>query len=237
MNRRHPARNYETVDVAVSDKGYAVLLDATPAKIGAIGLQLPTRALADAIAQEWREQAKKLDPEHMYLTGLAGTALTRVAASRGDFVERILGYGRNELLCYRSGEPPELFARQKAQWDPLLEWAHDRHGIRLVADAGISFIEQPVDAQVRMQEIVSARDDFELAALDVAATLASSFVIALALAERHIGAEQAFAVSHLDELFQAEKWGRDAEAEARRAGIVAELKAVERFVSLLSNSN
>ena len=157
-----------------------------------------------------------LDPDQMRLTGLAGTALTLVAASRGDVVERILGFGRNELLCYRAGEPPELSARQKAQWDPLLEWVHDRHGIRLIADAGMSFIEQPVDAQVRMQEIVSASDDFELAALDAAATLASSFVIALALVERHIGAEQAFEVSHLDELFQAQKWGRDAKAEARR---------------------
>src|SRR5437016_8107255 len=237
MNRRHPARNYKTVDVAVSDKGYAVLLDATPAKIGSVGLQLPTRALADAIAQEWREQAKNLNPDQMRLTGLAGTALTLVAASRGDVVERILGFGRNELLCYRAGEPPELSARQKAQWDPLLEWVHDRHGIRLIADAGMSFIEQPVDAQVRMQEIVSASDDFELAALDAAATLASSFVIALALVERHIGAEQAFEVSHLDELFQAQKWGPDAEAEARRTRIITELKAVERFVSLLLNPN
>ena len=169
----------------------------------------------------------------MRLTALAGAALAQLPAQRGPVIEHILGYGRNELLSYRAAEPPELAARQGMHWGALLEWARTRHGIRLAADSGISFIEQPVDALVRMQEIVSALDDFELAALDTAATLAASFVVALALVERHIGAEEAFAVSHLDELFEAEKWGRDAEAESRRVRITAELKAVERFVSLL----
>jgi chaperone required for assembly of F1-ATPase len=170
------------------------------------------------------------------LTALAAAALNRVATARGDVIEHILGYGRNELLCYRAAEPPELAARQKARWDPLLEWAHTHHGIRLAADTGISFIEEPVDALLRMQEIVSGLDDFELAALDAVASLAASFVVALALIERHIGAEEAFAVSHLEELYQAEKWGRDAEAEQRRARTIAELKAVECFVSLLEDS-
>ena len=233
MSRSRPKRNYKTADVAVSGESFAILLDRTQARIGPVALRLPTRALAEAIAEEWREQGKELDPEHMQLTGLAGAALTRVSTQRGPIIEHVLGYGRNELLCYRAAEPPELAARQKAQWDALLEWVHARHGIRLVADAGISFIEQPVDAFVRMQEIVSEHDDFELTALDAAVTLASSFVVALALIERHIDAEEAFALSHLDELFQAEKWGSDAEAESRRASTVAELKAVEHFVSLL----
>jgi chaperone required for assembly of F1-ATPase len=234
---RRPKRAYETVGIKPFEGGHAVLLDGQPAKIGATVLRLPSRALAEAVADEWREEGKHLDPERMRLTGLAGEALARVPAQRGVVIEHILRHGRNELLCYRAAEPPELAARQKAQWDPLLQGIHASHGVRLVADSGISLIEQPVDALVRMQEIVSLRDDFELAALDVAASLCSSFVVALSLVERHIGAEEAFAVSHLDELFQAEKWGRDADAETRRAGIIAELKAVERFVSLLSDTN
>jgi chaperone required for assembly of F1-ATPase len=233
---RHPKRTYKTVAVAPSGEGHAILFDGKPAKVASAALQLPTPALAEAVAQEWREQKKQLDPARMPLTALAAAALNRVATARGDVIEHILGYGRNELLCYRAAEPPELAARQKARWDPLLEWAHTHHGIRLAADTGISFIEEPVDALLRMQEIVSGLDDFELAALDAVASLAASFVVALALIERHIGAEEAFAVSHLEELYQAEKWGRDAEAEQRRARTIAELKAVECFVSLLEDS-
>lgn len=235
MTVRRPQRNYKTVAVQELGETFAVLLDGRPAKVGTAALRLPTRALADAVAQEWREQGNELDPENMRVTRLAGTALARLSSQRGAVIEHVLGFGRNELVCYRAAEPPELAARQKAQWDGLLEWVHSRQGVRLVVDSGISFIEQPVDAQLRMQEIVSGCDDFELAALDAAATLTSSFVIALALTEQHIRAEEAFAASHLDELFQAEKWGRDAEAEARRARILAGLKAVERFVSLSSS--
>jgi chaperone required for assembly of F1-ATPase len=228
-------RAYKAVAVALSGERHAVLLDGKPARVGAAALQFPTAALADAVAQEWRDQGEQLDPACMPLTALATAALNRVASARGDVIQHILGYARNELLCYRAAEPPELAARQKAQWDALLEWVHERHAVRLVADAGISFIEQPVDALLRMQEIVSAFVDFELAALDAAARLTSSFVVTLALVERHISAEEAFAVSHLDELFQAEKWGCDAEAEPRRSRIIAELKAVEIFVALLSS--
>jgi chaperone required for assembly of F1-ATPase len=234
MTPRRQARNYKTAEVQASGEAFAVALDGSAATIGTAALRLPTRELAEAVAQEWRDQGAQLDPENMRLTRLAGAALTRLDRQRGAVIEHILGFGRNELVCYRAAEPPELAGRQKAQWDGLLEWAHSQQGIRFVADSGISFIEQPVDAQLRMQEVVSGRDDFELAALDAAATLTSSFVIALALADGNVNAEEAFAASHLDELFQAEKWGCDAEAEARRARTQAGLKAVERFVSLLS---
>jgi chaperone required for assembly of F1-ATPase len=236
MSRR-TKRAYKDVAVAQDDEVYAVLLDGEMAKVGSTALKLPTRALAEAVAEEWREQENEFDPARMRLTALAARALNRAVAARGGLIDHILGYGRNELLCYRVSEPPELKARQKAQWDTLLEWAHTRHGIRLVADSGISFIEQPVDALVRMQEIVSDLGDFELVALDAAASLAASFVVGLALVDRHIGAEQAFALSHLDELYQTEKWGRDAEAESSRSRIIAELKAVEQFVSLLKDQN
>jgi chaperone required for assembly of F1-ATPase len=234
---RNPKRTYKAVAVGSSGEDYALLLEGKPANVGLAALQLPTRVLAEAVAQEWREQEKRLDPARMPLTALAAFALNRIATARGDVIEHILGYGRNELLCYRAAEPPELAARQKASWDTLLEWAHTDHGIRLAADTGMSFIEEPVDALLRMQEIVSDLDDFQLAALDAAASLAASFVVALALIEQRIGAEEAFAVSHLDELYQAEKWGRDAAAESRRSHILEGLKAIERFVSLLKNRN
>ena len=234
MNRQKK-RAYKAVEIAAAGNGFAVMLDGKAARLRSAPLQLPNRALAEAVAEEWREQGKQLDPERMRLTGLVASALTRVPAERGAVIEHILGYGRNELLCYRATEPADLAVRQKAQWNPMLEWIHTKHNVRLVADSGISFIGQPVDALVRMQEIVSDLDDFELAALDAAAALTTSFVVALALIEQHISAEEAFAISHLDELYQAEKWGRDAEADCRRVRIVAELKAVERFVSLLGD--
>jgi chaperone required for assembly of F1-ATPase len=230
-----PARRfYQDAAVAERDGGYVVLLDGKPAKTSQSSiLNLPSRALAEAVAAEWEAQAERIDRSCMPLTGLATSAIDRIGQNRGQAIDHILSFGRSDLICYRADAPAGLQARQKEAWDPLLEWARTKHGLRLMADAGISYIEQPIDAIVRMQEVVSGFGDFTLAPLDLAATLTGSFVIALALVENHLTAEEAFAAAQLDEIFQAETWGRDAEAEARRERLFAELKAAERFVHLL----
>ena len=193
---------------------------------------MPGRALAEAIAGEWNAQNEKMDRSSMMLTAFANCAIDHVSSHRGAVIEHSLGFGRSDLLCYRADES-ELAGRQAALWDPLLVWAHTEHGIRFETDNGITFIEQPVDTLVRLQEIVADLDDFTLAAFDAAASLAGSFVIALALVEGQLNADEIFSAAQLDELYQAEKWGRDAEAESRRQQLLNELKAIERFVHLL----
>jgi chaperone required for assembly of F1-ATPase len=237
MNEKPVRRSYKSVSIAQRGERFGVLLDGKPAQTpGGVPLAAPSRALAEAIAEEWRAQGERLDPQSMALTALANVAIDRVGAQRGTVVEHILRFGRSDLLCYRADTPPELQVCQNATWDPLLGWARTEHGIRLVADAGIAFIEQPADALVRMQEIVSPLDDFCVAALDWAAARTASFVLAFALIEGRVDADAAFAAAEFDPLFQAEKWGRDAEADARRERLLDELKAAERFVRLLSTS-
>jgi chaperone required for assembly of F1-ATPase len=55
----------------------------------------------------------------------------------------------------------------------------------------------------------------------------------LALNAGHITAEQAADAAHIDEQFQMEQWGADAEAEERLARLRWELGAVECFLALL----
>jgi chaperone required for assembly of F1-ATPase len=227
-------RLYKDVAVEEREEGCIILLDGALAKtLQAATLSVPSLALAKAIAGEWRDQPERIDRSTMPLTGLANSAIDRVSRHRGQVIDHILGFGRSDVVCYRAEAPAVLADRQKELWDPLLDWARTKHGLRLMADAGISYIEQPVDAILRMQEIVAGLEDFRLAPLDLAASLTGSFVIALALIDGHLTADTAFAAAQLDEVFQAEKWGRDAEAEARRTRLLAELRAAERFVQLL----
>ncbi|HEX3666086.1 MAG TPA: ATP12 family protein [Rhizomicrobium sp.] len=226
-------RFYTDAVVAERQDGYVILLDGRPVKtLQRAVLNVLTQALANAIATEWREQGEHVERSAMPLTGLANSAIDRVGSNRGQLIDHILAFGRSDLVCYRASEPARLAERQKDVWDPLLQWAWTAHGLRLMADAGISYIEQPVDAIVRMQELVSSLGDFTLAALDLSASLTGSFVIALALVGFHITAEEAFAAAQLDEIFQAETWGSDAEAEAKRTRVLKELRAVERFAAL-----
>lgn len=228
-----PKRFYKTVDVAREGGGYAVHLDGKAVKTpGRAALVLPTEALARAVAEEWRAQGDTVEPQRMPLTRMAFAALDVASAHRERLRDEVLAYGRTDLLCYRAETPEALKARQAAAWDPLLEWARRRHGAPLATAYGIGYVEQPAESLDAFAAVIAGCDDFALVALHGAASLTGSLVLALALADARLDAATAFSLSRLDETFQSEAWGKDAEAEARAARLAAELAAAARVLSL-----
>jgi chaperone required for assembly of F1-ATPase len=237
MTRRTIARFYTEVSTVAQDGGFAVLLDGKSVKTPArAALVLPNAAFAKAVAEEWRTQGEQIEPMSMPLTGLAHAALDLVPHHRGKVIEHILGFGRSDLVCYRADAPSELALRQARLWDPWLTWIADAHGVRLQTGTGVSFIEQPVDSALALEKLVCALGDFQLAALDRAASLTGSIVLGLAMLDGGLGAADAFAAAQVDESYQAETWGRDAAAEARKTHLLAELAAAERVLKLLAEA-
>src|SRR5205807_3871863 len=118
-------------------------------------------------------------------------------------------YGGSDLLCYRATDPASLVQRQQQAWQPLLDWAAERYGARLVVANGTTFVTQPAEAVAALRAAVAAHGDLALSALYNLTHIAGSLVIALAVAERHIPAAEAFAAAQLDELYQIERWGTD----------------------------
>jgi chaperone required for assembly of F1-ATPase len=230
-------RFYKEVSVSPSPGelgGFTVLLDGKPMKTpNRATLDLPTLALAEAIAEEWREQGEKLDRQIMPLTRLAFAALNVVTADRANVANEIVKYAKNDLLAYRAEEPPDLVARQAHMWDPLLDWAAETYGARLKVGVGIRHVAQPPEVIAELETAVSRYDEFELTALHTATTITGSLILGLALAEEEVDAKEAFDAAMLDETFQSEKWGIDAEAETRRRHLLADLTAAERFLRLL----
>jgi chaperone required for assembly of F1-ATPase len=219
---------------AAADGNYTVLLDGKAVKTPTRAmLTLPNLTLADAVAEEWRAQGKELKTESMPLTRLAFAAIDVVTPEREQIARQILKYARSDLLSYRAENPPELVARQAHAWDPLLDWAAETYGARLKVGSGIRHVRQPAEAIAALEEAIARYDEFQLAALHTASTITGSLILALALAEEEATAEEAFAAATLDETFQAEKWGIDAEAEQRRQRLLSELSATERFLRLL----
>jgi len=224
-------RFYKDASVAGEGGAFRVLLDGKPVKTPSRDvLAVPTRALADAIADEWRAQAEAIDPKAMPLTGLAMAAIDGVAAERAA---QALAFAKSDLLCYRAGEPVELVSRQASAWDPLLDWVAGRHGAQLSVATGIMFVDQPAEALAALERAVAGLGPFHLMGLHSAAAITGSLVLALALAEGRVSGADAFAASRIDEAFQAGKWGADAEATAREAHIEAELAAAGRFLRSL----
>ena len=229
-------RVYRETAVTAFDGGFAPTLDGRPVRTPADRpLAVPTRSLAEAIAEEWDAQEKTVRPETMPLAGLAATALDRVGPARSDIVAQVAGYGATDLLCYRAESPDELVRRQAAAWQPLLDWAADAHGAPLAVTVGVLPVEQPVEALAKLRAAVEAADDFRLAALTRATKACGSLVIGLALIQGRLDAEAAFEASFVDDDFQIERWGADDEALARRNRLRADVAAAERFLRLLTD--
>jgi chaperone required for assembly of F1-ATPase len=196
-------------------------------------LHLPTEALADAIAAEWDAQVDAVKPDTMPLTQFASTAIDRVSERRDGVIDDIAGYGRTDLLCYRAEAPPALVARQAKTWQPLLDWAAQRFDATLIVTEGVMAIEQPPAALAALRAAVAAQDEFRLAALHDLTAALGSVVLALAVEQQKIDSEAAWDASILDELWQAEQWGQDRDAEERRDHLRLAVFAAARFLSLL----
>jgi chaperone required for assembly of F1-ATPase len=227
-------RFYKAVSVAPGDGGFAVHLDGKPLKTPARApFALPNAALAEAIAEEWREQGEEIDMASMPMTRLSFAAIDTVPSQRCATIEHVLGFGRTDLVSYRAETPNALIARQAASWDPLLEWLAQTYGARLAVTSGIRHVAQSEQSIAALENAARALNDYELVALHAATTITGSLTIALALIAGRITADEAFHAAHVDEHFQAEKWGRDEPAEARRAGLRAELQSAERFLKAI----
>lgn len=227
-------RFYKEVSVAASDGGFAVLLDGRSVKTPARNtLALPTEKLAIAIAAEWRAQGEQVIATSMPLLRLANTVMDGVIPNRDGVINAILRFGENDLTCYRAHQPPDLVARQREGWDPLLAWVRQKFGADLQVADGISHVDQPPEALAALRQTLAQYDPFTLAGLHVVASITGSLVLGLAVAEGEIIGAHAFALSRIDETYQAEKWGEDAEAAKRATALAHELdKAVELMAAL-----
>lgn len=171
----------------------------------------------------------------MPLTGLANAAIERIAPERDSFAAGLAGYAETELLAYRADYPPLLVARQQAEWDPLLAWARARYDVDFHLVTGIIHQPQPPATLARIRKAYAAFDDFQLAALNPIVTICGSAVIGLAVAESRIDAAEAWASGHLDELWQAEQWGKDPLAEAGHSERQGDLVAAAALLALIGD--
>jgi chaperone required for assembly of F1-ATPase len=226
-----PKRFYKTV--AVSDDN-GILLDGravkTPMKAM---LNLPTRALAEAVAVEWRAQDTHINPGAMPLTKYANTAIDRAVSERDPVLDDFANYVRSDLVCYRADKPPGLVNLQALHWDAVLDDVARTYGAQLVKTVGVMPVAQPESAVARLRAAAAVHDIFRLTSLYNLTTLLGSACLALMLVEGRASPEQGWFAAHVDEDFQIAAWGADDEAMARRARRRLDFDALIRLLSLL----
>lgn len=231
-----PKRFYQ--EVAVKDEGgsrASLLLDGKPVRTpGKALLTLPSRALAQSVASEWRAQGERIDPSTMPLTKLANSAIDGVAGREQAVIDDIARHAGSDLLCYRAKGPKALVDAQSAHWDPVLAFARDVLHAPLMLAEGIVHVAQPEASLTRIRGAMEGLDPFSLAALHVMTALTGSALLALAVLKGRLSPEEAWKAAHVDEDFQISQWGEDAEAGTRRENRWRDFAAAARSLKLLA---
>lgn len=226
-------RFWKSATAEACDGGYTVRLDGravkTPAKAAFV---LPTMAMAQAAAAEWDAQQGAVNPASMPVTRAANSAIDKLAPQFDEVVGLLAAYGASDLLCYRATGPEGLIARQAAGWDPLLDWAAQVLGAPLRVTQGIVHIDQPPETVARLQTLTACFTTFELAAFHDLVAITGSLVLAFAVTKGRLSTDEAFALSRIDETWQAEFWGVDEDAATLEAAKKQALTEAGLFYAL-----
>jgi chaperone required for assembly of F1-ATPase len=230
-----PKRFYKEAGVEERDGLFHLTLDGRVAKTPSKqALAVPTRALAKAMAREWAGQGDEIDPATMPITRIINSAIDGVALRQAEVVDDLVRYAGSDLIYYRVSEPARLVQSQDTAWNPILDWARETHGARFTLAEGVMHVTQSEEAIAAIRRIIERLDSpFALAALHVMTTLSGSVLIALAHAVGPLDVDQAWAVAHVDELYQESVWGEDQEAVERRRRREADFRAASDVYRLV----
>lgn len=228
-----PKRFWTDAVAEPCDGGFTVRLDArqvrTPLKAPMV---LPTLAMAQAIAAEWQAQTGVVTPATMPCTRAANSAIDNVARQFDAVVDMLAAYGDTDLLCYRATDPDPLIARQAAAWNPLLQWAADTFGAPLNVTHGVIPVAQPSTSGARLRAEIARLTPFQLAAFHDLVAISGSLVLALAVIHGRLAPDDAWALSRIDEHWQAELWGEDDEASVLAERKHRDFLQAHRFYAL-----
>ncbi len=97
-------------------------------------------------------------------------------------------------------------------------------------------IAQPPEAIEAVRRALAGLDALSLSALHVLTTVSGSALLALSHWHGALSADEAWQAATVDETWQREQWGRDAEAEAEAALKRAEFEAASRCLGFLRSA-
>jgi chaperone required for assembly of F1-ATPase len=226
-------RFWKTADIRPQGEGWEVVLDGRPLRTpGKLPLILPTEALARAIAAEWDAQTDVIDPNRMPLTRAANSAVEKVTPQFHDVTSMLGDYGGTDLLSYRASEPEALTRMQAVGWDPLIDWAATELRAPLRITHGVIPVPQDPAVLLKLQAEIASLDAFALTALHDLVTLPGSLILGLAVLRGRLDAETVWKLARIDEEFQADRWGRDEDADLAAQGRLEAMHNAERFYHL-----
>lgn len=152
-----------------------------------------------------------------------------VSAHRADIVERLVQFSLNDVLLFLSPES-DLRALQEQKWLPVLRWIKQNLKLDFKTTETLESPTENMASAINLQNFLSSLTNRQLTALYIAAVHMRSVLLAMAMVKGRLSAQEAFELSELEELYQAERWGKDFEAEQRRESLKHTLSEVENYL-------
>lgn len=227
-------RTWANTSIELIGSSFAILLDDkylhTPNKTKIL---LPTKKLAQKVAEEWRLQTETINPLMMPYSRLVNSAIDKVNENVDSVVSDLVGYGDTDLVCYRSVSPEDLVRLQNKHWNPILVWAKNELNIDLKVISGINYEAQDPVQIKKLSEEINSYNAFLLTGLYDLVTISGSLLVALAVYYKYISPTAGFDISFLDEDWQRKKWGQDEESIKSRSNKFKEFQLAFRFLEFL----
>lgn len=154
-----------------------------------------------------------------------------VAEHRDEIIERMVNFSLTDTLLFRNPDAAELIEEERKIWDPIVCWARESMETEFKTSESLEVPFENNASLPRLQVFLESLSDKELAAFYEVSKITKSVLLAAALVKKQVSAEDAFKAAFLEEIWQADKWGHDEEADLRRETIKQELVAVEKFLA------
>ncbi|KAJ7694221.1 hypothetical protein B0H17DRAFT_1058254 [Mycena rosella] len=205
-------RFWKEVKVGRRQDAYTVMLDHRALKTpsGNTLLVPPQKSLvATLVAAEWENQETLLKPHALPMTSLVSRAIDAMVdeTTRAEVRQALLPYLDTDTICFYQDYPPQLVNLQAQHWDPLLAWARSTFNVELNTFDSLLYNSQPDETKMKMDQILSTFDAWEMTAMERATYTTKSFIIALALVRKHLTVEQASLAAQVEVASQIQRWG------------------------------
>ena len=226
---------WETIEIKkVSYKQFYILLNdkklKTPLKKE---LTLSNHLMAKEVLKEWDQSSDIIKTDDLVFYGLLSTAIDRVREEKNSYINDIINFIDTDLICYRADNPIDLISFQNKQWDPIISLIEKYINNNVSVFKGVMPSQQNSKVHDKVKNFVVELSDIQISVLHRITNLIGSVFLALCILKKDLSNKQAFELSFLDELWQAENWGYEEDASAKRKKIRTELNRLILFIDCI----
>ena len=226
---------WKTIEIKkVSSKEFYILLDNTKLKTPLKNeLILSNHLIAKEVLKEWDQSSDIINTDDLVFYGLLSTAIDRVREEKNSYINDIINFIDTDLICYRADSPIDLVSHQNKHWDHIILLIEKYINTNVSVFKGVMPSQQSSKVHHRFKNLIVELSDVQISVLHRITNLVGSVFLSLCILKKDLTNKQAFELSFLDELWQAENWGYEEDASAKRKKVRTELNRLILFINCI----